>query len=117
MIKLAVGRAIGVAHGYIHVDATGISVTRRDDYREKAFMPLRVYKRMLMFDNPDTRSRVKPFSFWLTFHPTTKVVKRDKRAVNAARRIRVAAARARGEKPKVYSLAKRIAGVAIGALD
>jgi hypothetical protein len=110
MIKLATSRAIRVPHGYVHVDATGISITRRIDYREKAFMPRRALAQMLRIDNGET---VKPFNFWVEFHPHGRIRKRDKEKVNAVRRVRNAALRAQGKKPKTYSLRKRLIGVAM----
>src|SRR5262252_7260123 len=112
MIKVATARAINVPHGYIRVDSTGVAVTRRNDFREKAFLPRVAVKAMLMFDDETTRDLVKPFSFWLEFHKTSRVHKASaerKEAINAARRARVAA----GNPDRRYTLTKRIKGIAI----
>jgi hypothetical protein len=112
MIKVAVKHAIG-GHGYVNVDASGISITRRPDYREKAFMPRKVRELMLVFDKWGRGGRVgpcpvKPFSFKLTFVRTSSITKRDNGAVNAKRRERIAT----GWKQKKYDMRKRIAGIA-----
>lgn len=110
MIKIAVARAINIPHGYIKVDATGISVTRRTDYREKAFLPKAAVRNMLLFDKPDTRNTVKPFSFIATFHKTSRVVRSSeerKARINLLRRRRAAA----GIKPKKYTLHMRVRGL------
>lgn len=108
MIKLAVARAINIPHGYIKVDATGISVTRRTTYREKAFIPRTALKNMLAFDKDKTA--VRPFAFTLTFHKTTKVYKASehrKEQINRNRRENNPPSRNRK-----YGLAKRIQGIA-----
>ena len=50
MIKVSTKRALNLAHGYIHVDATGVSISRNGKYREKAFLPRSAVKQMLLFD-------------------------------------------------------------------
>jgi hypothetical protein len=109
MIKISVARAINVPHGYVRVDATGISVTRRPDYREKAFIPRQALANMLRFDKD--KDSVKPFYFWLVFHKTTPVAKASeqrKEAINRNRRENDPPS-----KRKKYHLNKRIAGIAI----
>lgn len=112
MIKVAVARAIGVPHGYIRVHATGIAVTRRQDYREKAFLPKTAYVNLLRFDF--NRDAVKPFTFNLEFRKTTRV-----HHSTSERRAQVNRARARrkeeGRPDKQYSLSKRLQGIAVTA--
>lgn len=110
MIKIATARAVNVPHGYIKVDATGISITRRTDWREKAFLPKAAVRNMLLFDKPDTRKTVKPFTFTAIFHKTTQVVRSSeerKARINLLRRRRAAA----GIKPKKYTLHMRVRGL------
>ena len=110
MIKVAVARALRIPHGYIHVDATGISVTRRDDFREKAFLPKTALKNMLKFDKKQY-DELKPFRFMAEFHKTTKVVKstaKRKARINELRNARLAA----GIKPRKYNLKSRVVGIA-----
>jgi hypothetical protein len=109
MIKLAVADAIGIANGYVRVDATGVSITRRKDYRERAFLPKPALRAMLEFDR---KKEVEPFTINLTFLPTTRVAKTspERRAqVNAARAQR----KAEGRPDKKYDMAKRLIGVAM----
>ena len=109
MIKLAVARAINIPHGYIKVDATGISITRRNDYREKSFLSHNAIVNMLRFDQ---NKEVRPFRFKAVFHKTSKVYKASdhrQKQVNAARKKRIA----EGRPDKKYNLHQRIAGVAI----
>jgi hypothetical protein len=106
MIKLAIRRAIKCPHGYINVKANRISITRRPDYRERAFLSDIAARNMVLFDKD--KSAVKPFVFWAEFQRHTNIVKRDREQVNAARRKR----RAEGRPDKTYSLAKRIVGLA-----
>jgi hypothetical protein len=105
MIKVAVARAIGVPHGYVKVDATGISVTRRKDYREKSFIPRTAIKHMLQFDKDPTQ--VKPFSFYLEFRKTSPVYKSTKE-----RREQINKAR-KGKSQRKYNISERIAGIAV----
>jgi DNA-binding XRE family transcriptional regulator len=108
MIKLAIAEALGVAHGYIRVDATGVRITRRKDYRERADLPRKALHALLAFDRNE---RVEPFDFMLRFRKTTRVVKSTperRTQINAARATR----KAEGRPDKTYDLAKRIAGVA-----
>jgi hypothetical protein len=107
MIKVAVARALRVAHGYIHVDSTGISVTRRKDFREKAFLPRIAAKNMYLFDDEDTAHLVKPFRFTAEFHKTTKVYKSS-----PERKAQINTRRA-GVKRRKYSLHSRVIGLAI----
>lgn len=111
MIKIAVAQAVGIANLYIRVDARGVGITRRKDYRERAFMPLIAYKKMLAFDRDAT---VEPFDFWLTFHKTSAVAPTsdERRAqINGNREKR----KAEGRPDKRYGLAKRLKGVAFTA--
>lgn len=86
MIKLAVKRAIG-GHGYVKVESSGIAITRRDDFRERAFLPRPAQRAMVAFDNKEP---VRPFSFWLHFMKTSRIEKRDPDKVNATRQKRKA---------------------------
>jgi hypothetical protein len=111
MIKLAVAQAIGVPHAYIKVDARGIRITRRKDFREAAFMPMAAVKAMLAFDR---REAVEPFTVKLEFHKTTRVAKTSperRKQVNAARAQR----KAEGRPDKSYGLSKRLKGIAFTA--
>lgn len=92
MIRMAVARALGIGHHYIHVDSTGVSITRRPDYREKAFLPASFVKNMLKWDRGE---EIKPFTGTLKFfkttsiqNPTEKSKKRD-RARQAVRREKI----------------------------
>jgi hypothetical protein len=109
MIKLAIAEAIRVPHGYIKVDARGVRLTRRKDYREGAFLPMIAYKKMLAFDNGQT---VEPFSIRLNFVKTDAV----KKPASAERKAQINAARATrkssGRPDKKYTLAKRLRGIA-----
>jgi len=67
MIKVAVKRAIG-GHGYVKVDSTGISITRRDDYREKFWWSSSRHKGLLALHAFDEGRPVKPFTFIADFH-------------------------------------------------
>lgn len=116
MIKVAVARALRIPHGYIHVDSTGISVTRRSDYREKAFLPRIAQRKMLEFDGEaEARkrgipSKVTPFRFKVEFHKTSKVAKSTeerKAQINQRRTARKAA----GMKEKIYRLHQRVVGL------
>jgi hypothetical protein len=107
-IHLATKKAIG-GHGYVHVDASGVSITRRDDYREKAFLTRPLTRWMIAFDKW-TRSagpRPKPMSATLTFFKTSKIVKRDRDEINRAREAR----KANGWKEKKYNIHERIVGL------
>ena len=116
MIKVAVARALRIPHGYIHVDSTGISVTRRSDFREKAFLPRIAQRKMLEFDAEKAArkqglpSKVTTFRFVAVFHKTTKVAKssaKRKARINQLRNARAAA----GIKPRKYNLQTRVAGL------
>jgi hypothetical protein len=114
-VKLTVKEKIG-GHGYVSVDAGGVSISRRPDCREKAFMPKPLLNWVVNFDawkeegaDPKAPNRPKPIPFTLTFHKTTKIVHRDNDQVNANRKMRAAA----GKPDKKYGMRKRIAGVAL----
>lgn len=105
MIKVAVARALDVPHGYIHVDASGIAVTRRKDFREKAFLPTNVKDKMILFDNEALP--VKAYSFSIVFHKTSRVyalTPKRKEQINKARR---------GKHRRKYSLRERVIGLAV----
>lgn len=104
MIKVAVKRALNLAHGYIHVDATGISISRNGSYREKSFMPNFVVKQMLSFDQ---HQEVKPFRFKAVFHKTAPIQKKSE--VSKERRY----AKELNVTKKKYDMRSRVIGVAI----
>lgn len=113
MIKVALKRALNLSHGYIHVDATGVSISRNGSYREKAFLPRPALVKMLQFDRD--KAHVKPFRFSLSFIKTTKVADADRLAVtNKAKRKHRAKA---GYVAKKYDMRSRVIGVAIAAGD
>jgi hypothetical protein len=107
MIHFAVKRAIG-GHGYVKVDARGVFVTRRDDYREHAVLPKHVYQKMLQFDRD--KSSLRPFSFTLKFKKTTKIQKYTAKQLehreNTRRALRDAG------KLKKWNPAERYTGIA-----
>lgn len=109
MIKVALKRALNLAHGYIHVDASGISISRNGMYREKAFMPRSAQARMLAFDQ---QQQVSPFRFKVTFFKTTKVGKlsEEQRGKYTLR------AKANKSAKKKYNMRSRVIGVAIGGV-
>jgi len=110
MIKLAVAKGINGPGLYIKVDSTGVAITRRNDRREKAFLPRVVVNNMVRFDN--NKESVTPFSFTLHFIPTTRVSKSSaerKAQVNAARRKR----KENGRPDKKYDLHTRVKGLAV----
>lgn len=111
MIKLAVKRAIG-GHGYVAVDSTGISITRRSDYREKAFLPRAALAAMVQFDKDKTK--VKPFSFVAKFFKTTKIGK-TLRGDHAKRLKRQAETRKKTGAGKLYAARRRVIGLATAA--
>jgi hypothetical protein len=105
MIHVALKRAINMAHGYVHVTTNGIYITRRDDYRERAFVPNIAAQNIVLFDDG---KKVKPFDFWLEFLQHTKVVK-----VSRHRREQINEARRKAGRPvKKYNISQRVAGVA-----
>jgi len=108
-IKLAVKRSLDMSHGYIHVDAGGVSITRRPDYREKADLPRRMRNWIVAFDRhlEYGRPAPSPTSFPLHFRKTSPIIKRDTEQVNAARRKRVA----EGRPDRRYPV-RRSAGIA-----
>src|SRR5262245_1255459 len=110
MIKLAVKEAIG-GHGYVKVDSTGIAITRRPDFREKAFLPRAGVKHLFEFDDG---KEVKPFQITLKFFKTTRVYKNseDRRLqINKARVARISA----GRPDKRSEMQKRLRGLAVAA--
>jgi hypothetical protein len=107
MIRLAVKHAIG-GHGYVKVDATGIAITRRDDYREKFHWPSARHKAVRAMIAFDKKEPVEPFTFVAKFQRTTKIVKRDTVQVNRWRDARKAA----GRPDKRSDMKKRIIGLA-----
>lgn len=107
MIYHAVKRTIG-GHGYVKVDARGVFITRRDDYREQATLPRSVYGKMLQFD--EDKSSVRPFNFTLHFNLTTKIAKYTKEEIEK-REERRRELRGQG-KIKKYDPAKRYMGIA-----
>lgn len=115
MIKVALKRALNLAHGYIHVAADGISISRNGLYREKAFMPRTALLNMIQFDKekdlPPAKRTVRPFKFKVTFFKTTKIATPERQAqFNANTRRR----RARPDhQEKKYDMRSRVIGVAI----
>lgn len=114
MIKLAVKRAIG-GHGYVAVDSTGIAITRRSDYREKAFLPRPVVEAMYLFDQD--KSKVKPFSFTAHFFKTSKIARPETEGALERKRARRKRLRAQGKDPdfggKRNNIRQRIVGLAV----
>lgn len=117
MIRVAIGRELGLVHGYVKVDATGVSVTRRPDYREKAKLPKSALDALMIFDECgrlglDPLDYVRPFNFALQFKKTTKVVK-----VSAERKQQIREAKAArfasGKPDRVSFKRSRIAGVSV----
>lgn len=116
MIRHAVAEQLGLVHGYVRVDATGVSITRRPDFREKSPLPKGARDALVIFDecgrlglNP--LEHIEPFSLKLKFQKTTKVKKVSaERAeqIEKARKSRAAA----GGKGKIYPT-ERFAGVAV----
>jgi hypothetical protein len=132
MYHVTTAEAINIPHGYIKVDGTGVSITRRTDYREHALPPKVMRKNMLLFDRyyleyvkwlkgkrkdkGEPNFPIKPHKVRLTFYKTTKVHKASedrKEKINEARRIRKANNKANGVKEKVYDLHKRVLGLAM----
>ncbi len=110
MIKLAVKRALNLAHGYIHVDASGIAISRNGKYREKSFLTKSVINNLILHDKPATRHLVKPFSFWADFFkvgPVKKVSKKQRREYTAR-------AKRNGNSKKKYAPRSRIVGLSAG---
>jgi len=106
MIKLAVKHAVG-GHGYVKVDATGIAITRRDDYREKFSWPSSRHPALLAMVAFDQNKPVKPFSFVANFRKTSNIEKRDQTKVSATRRKR----RTEVGPDRKYDIRSRIVGV------
>lgn len=113
MIKVALKRALNLSHGYIHVDATGVSISRNGSYREKAFLPRPALMKMLAFDRDKTS--VKPFRFSLQFFKTTKVADADRLLVvnKSSKKIRSKP----GYVAKKYDMRSRVIGVAVAGGD
>lgn len=110
MIKVSVKRALNLAHGYIHVDATGVSISRNGKYREKAFLPHPVVRKMIQFDQVRLGGTPpKPFSFRLTFFRTTKVGK----ITDEQRKRYTKRAKASGNSKKKYTMRSRVVGLSI----
>jgi hypothetical protein len=109
MIKVALKRALNLSHGYIHVDATGVSISRNGSYREKAFLTRPAMMNMVKFDRD--KHSVKPFKFKLTFFKTTKVADAARAAITskATKKHRAKA----GYVPKKYDMRSRVVGMAI----
>lgn len=105
MIKVAVKRALNLSHGYIHVDATGVSISRNGTYREKAFLPYPALRSMVSFDK---KMAVKPFSFTLKFYKTTPVKKYTEEQTAK----QMASARRTGNYKKKYNMRSRVIGLA-----
>jgi len=106
MIKVAVKRALNLAHGYIHVDATGVSISRNGKYREKAFLPQRALSAMVAFDHGWS---VKPFKFTLEFHKTTRVGKISEQQ----RETYTKRAKSNGSAKKKYDMRSRVIGLSV----
>jgi hypothetical protein len=113
MIKVALKRALNLSHGYIHVDATGVSISRNGSYREKAFLPRPAMVNMVKFDAeanlPRAARTVKPFKFQLQFFKTTKVNKYTpaQMAVKIKRKVE------NGNSKKRYDIRSRVIGLAL----
>ena len=105
-IRLGVKDSLNLGHGYCHVDATGISITRKGDWREKAFIVKSALRWLLDYDK---RKPVRPFSFWATFHNTTPVTK----LTAAQRKEYTVRARANGNSKKQYKKQSRLVGVSL----
>jgi hypothetical protein len=109
MIKVALKRALNLAHGYIHVDATGVSISRNCKYREKAFMPRPALINMLKFDKG--KVGVKPFTFKLHFVKTTPIADAERAA--STRRAKQKERAKQGFVEKKYDMRSRVVGVAL----
>jgi hypothetical protein len=87
-IYVKIKEAIG-GHGYVSVDASGVAITRRSDYREKAFMPLPALNWMIAFDRwtKGLGAKPKPLTTTFKFFKTTKIhrSRRDAAALKAQR--------------------------------
>lgn len=103
MIAVALRRILNMAHGYVHITTRGVFITRRSDYREKAFLPKLAARNLILFDDGKP---VAPFKFKLEFLRGTPVVK-----VSSERRKQINRARA-GKPRKAYDIKDRIQGVA-----
>lgn len=107
MIYHVVKETIG-GHGYVKVDARGVFITRRSDYREHAILPRHVYAKMRQFDVD--KSKVTPFSFTLTFHKTSKIHRYTKEEI--AQREKTRKVLRKAGKIKKYDPSERYKGVA-----
>ncbi len=104
-IKLGVKDSLDLGHGYCHVDATGISITRNGTNREKSFIVRTALEWLLRYDTLG-KNAVKPFHFWCEFYPVRKVQKLNE----AQRKHKTAYAKKSGNAKKVYR--SRLDGVA-----
>jgi hypothetical protein len=119
MVGLAVQARLGLVHGYVHVDSTGVSITRRPDYREKALMPGKLAKEVCLHDEAK-RLGLNPFDYvqpqvvTFKFVKTTKIApkasKERRDQINKARRQRAA----EGRPDRISYKRDRMAGIAIG---
>ncbi len=73
-IRLGVKDSLDLGHGYCHVDATGISITRNGTHREKSFIVRTALEWLKRYDEKG-KSAVSPFEFWCEFYPIRKVYK------------------------------------------
>ncbi len=116
MIKVAVKRALNLSHGYIHVDATGISISRNGSYREKSFLTRTPVANMIQFDAekdlPHSERTVKPFSFKLHFFKTGKVNKYSHEVMA----VKIKQKRDNGNSKKQYNMRSRVIGIAVGGV-
>lgn len=119
MIGLAVQRELGLIHGYVKVDATGVKITRRPDYREKSDLSDRAVNMLCAHDTAkrlglNPLDYVKPAKIKLHFRKTTKIAPKAtperKAQINKARRLRAA----NGNPDRISYKRDRMAGKAIG---
>jgi len=119
MLKLAIAGSMGLVHGYMRVDATGVRLTRRPDFREKGELPRWVLDKLVLFDaikkiGLDPLDYINPFEFDLYLTPYARVepkaTEARKKQINDARKAR----KARGEPDKQYFMRARVDGLHIG---
>lgn len=105
-IRLGVKRSLDLGHGYCHVDATGIAITRNGTNREKSFICRTALVWLKNYDD-NGKDAAKPFHFWAEFFPIRKVHKLSaaKRAEYTARAIK------NGNSKKKYNDRSRLVGV------
>jgi hypothetical protein len=121
MVKHAVARAINAPHGYVHIDASGVSITRNGEYREKSDLPRIALVKFREFDDeeeeagPRGQSKVTPFSFWLHFRKTSKIIKlsREQKDAQNLNRTTLREARRADGTLKQYNQRLRYDGVAM----